>query len=77
MSYLRHLYVFVYSGVQHILCCVFLRLVASFFEYPILIASSVSSSVLFFFHCIFQAFAHYIDRIHSTQLYLQYNYTYT
>jgi hypothetical protein len=42
MSYLRHLYLFVYSGVQHILCCVFLRLVASFFEFSILIASSVS-----------------------------------
>jgi hypothetical protein len=53
MSYLRHLYLFVYSGVQHILCCVFLPLVASFFEFSILIASSVSSKVLFFFHCGF------------------------
>jgi hypothetical protein len=26
MSYLRYLYLFAYSGVQHILCCVFLRL---------------------------------------------------
>ena len=23
MSYLRYLYLFVYSGVQHMLCCVF------------------------------------------------------
>jgi len=31
MSYLRYLCLFAYSGVQHILCCVFLRLV-----YPVL-----------------------------------------
>jgi hypothetical protein len=31
MSYLRYMCLFAYSGVQHILCCVFLRLV-----YPLL-----------------------------------------
>jgi hypothetical protein len=31
MSYLRYLHFFAYSGVQHILCCVFLRLL-----YPML-----------------------------------------
>jgi hypothetical protein len=28
MSYLRYLCLFTYTGVQHILCCVFLRLVS-------------------------------------------------
>ena len=34
MSYLRYLCLFAHSGVQHILCCVFLRIV-----YPVLTVS--------------------------------------
>ena len=42
MSYLRCLCLFVYSGVQHILCCVFLRLVLPVsLDCPFLIAPSV------------------------------------
>ena len=39
MSYLRYLCLFVYSGIQHILCCVFLRIV-----YPMLPVSLCFSS---------------------------------
>ena len=51
MSYLRYLCLFVYSGVQHILCCVFvfLRLVYPMVPVslgcPFLIAPSVFSNV--------------------------------
>jgi hypothetical protein len=49
MSYLRYLCLFAYSGVQHILCCVFRRIVYSMLsvslDYPFLIAPSVFSNV--------------------------------
>ena len=45
MSYLHYLCLFVYSGGQHILCCVFLRLVYPLLpvslDCPFLIAPSV------------------------------------
>jgi hypothetical protein len=51
MSYLRYLCLFAYSGVQHILCCVFLRLVYPMLpvslDSPCLIAPSVFSNVYF------------------------------
>jgi hypothetical protein len=40
MSYLRYMCLFVYSGVQHILCCVFRRYV-----YPMLPVSLCFSSL--------------------------------
>ena len=49
MSYLRYLCLFSHSGVQHILCCVFLRLVYPMLpvslDCPFLIAISVFSNV--------------------------------
>ena len=49
MSYLRYLCLFAYSGVQHILCCVFLRLVYPMLpvslDCPFLISPSVFSNV--------------------------------
>ena len=53
MSYLRYLYLFVYSGVQHMLCCVFvlfgLRLVYPMLpvslDCPLVIAPSVFSGL--------------------------------
>ena len=49
MSYLRCLCLFAYSGGQHILCCVFLRLVNPMLTVslvcPFLIAPSVFSNV--------------------------------
>ena len=53
MSYLRYLCLFTFSGVQHILCCVFvfvfLHLVYAMLpvslDYPFLIAPSVFSNV--------------------------------
>jgi hypothetical protein len=49
MSYLRDLCLFAYSGVQHILCCVFLRLVYPVLpvslDCPFLVAPSVFSNV--------------------------------
>ena len=51
MSYLRYLCLFAYSGVQHILCCVFVLLfficVASFSGLSILIAFSLFSQVYY------------------------------
>ena len=55
MSYLRYLCLFAYSGVQHILCCIFvsgLRLV-----YPMLPVSMECSFLIApsaFFHIYFQ-----------------------
>jgi len=49
MSYLRYLCLFAHSGVQHILCCVFLRIVYPMFtvsmDCPFLIDPSVFSNV--------------------------------
>ena len=49
MSYLRYLCLFANSGVQHILCCVFLPpvypMLPMFLDYPVLIAPSVFSNV--------------------------------
>jgi len=49
MSYLRYLCLFAYSGVQHILCCVFPRLVYPILpvslDCPFLITPSVFSNV--------------------------------
>ena len=49
MSYLRYLPLLAHSGVQHILCCVFLRLVYPMLpvslDCPFLIAPSVFSNV--------------------------------
>ena len=49
MFYLRYLCLFAYSGVQHILCCVFLRLVYPMLpvslDSPFLIAPTVFSNV--------------------------------
>jgi len=49
MSYLRYLCLFAHSGVQHILCCVFLRIVYPMFtvsmDCSFLIAPSVFSHV--------------------------------
>jgi hypothetical protein len=49
MSYLRYLCLFVHSGVQHILCCVFLCLVYRMLPvsvvWPFLVAPSVFSNV--------------------------------
>ena len=49
MSYLRYLCFLGYSGVQHLLCCVFPRLVYPmlpvFLDCPFLIAPSVFSNV--------------------------------
>ena len=58
ISYLSYLCLFAYSGVQHILCCifcfVFLRLVWSMLPVslgcPFLIASSVFSNIYFHFY---------------------------
>jgi hypothetical protein len=55
MFYLRYLCLFVYSGVQHILCCVFcfvfIRIVYPMLsvslDCPFLIAPSVFSNVFF------------------------------
>jgi hypothetical protein len=55
MSYLRYLCLFAYSGVQHILCCVFLFCLSSSCvpnvavsqDCPFLIAPSVFSNVYF------------------------------
>ena len=55
MSYLRYLCLFVYSGVQHILCCVFMFCLSSSCvpnvavsqDCPFLIAPSVFSNVYF------------------------------
>ena len=44
MAYLRYLYVFAYSGVKHIACCVFVLLSVSL-DCPFLIATSVFSNV--------------------------------
>ena len=45
MSYLRYLCLFMYSGVQHILCCVFVLLffvmLQVYLDYPFLTAPSV------------------------------------
>jgi hypothetical protein len=47
MSYLRYLCLFAYSGVQHILCYVFIRIVYTmlpvYLDCPLLIAPSVFS----------------------------------
>ena len=49
MFYLSYLYLFAHSGVQHILCCVFLCLLYPMFPVslgcPFLIAPSVFSDV--------------------------------
>ena len=49
MSYLLYLCLLAHSGVQHILCCVFLRLVCPMLQVsldcPFLIAPSVLSNV--------------------------------
>jgi hypothetical protein len=51
MSYLRYLCLFVNSSVQHILCCVFVRLVCPILSFrfpldcPLLITPSVFSNV--------------------------------
>jgi hypothetical protein len=51
MSYLRYLYLFAYSGVQHISCCVFvlfffiLSMLPVSLDWPFLIAPSVFSIV--------------------------------
>jgi hypothetical protein len=49
MSYLRYLCLLVYSGVHHILCCVFFRLVYPmlpvFLDCPFVIAPSIFSNV--------------------------------
>jgi hypothetical protein len=57
MSYLRYLCLFVYSGVQHILCCVFVLsvsscvpYVASFSVLSMLIVPSVFSNVYILFY---------------------------
>ena len=51
MSYLRYLCLLAYSGVQHILCCVFVLFFSSMLpvslDYPFLIVPSVFSSVYF------------------------------
>ena len=53
MSYLRYLCLFAHTGVQHILCCVFLRLVYPMLPvslgFPFLIAFSVFSNVYLLF----------------------------
>ena len=53
MSYLRYLCLFAYSGVQYILCCVFLRIVCHmlpvYLACPFSIAPSVFSNVYFKF----------------------------
>ena len=49
MSYLPYLYLFAHSGVQHILCCVFVSfffiLLQASLDCPFLIAPSVFSNV--------------------------------
>jgi len=49
MSYLRYLCLFAFGGVQHILCCVFLRLVHPMLpvslDCPFFVAPSVFSNV--------------------------------
>ena len=46
MSYLRYLCLFAYSGVQHIMCCVFSSsMLPVSLDCPILIAPSVFSNV--------------------------------
>jgi hypothetical protein len=49
MSYLRYLCLFAHSDVQHMLCCVFLRLMYTMWQVslncPILIDPSVFSTV--------------------------------
>ena len=49
MSYLRYLCLLTYSGVQHILCCVFLRIVYPMLpislDCPFFIAPSVFTNV--------------------------------
>ena len=49
MSYLRYLYLLVYRGVQHLLCCLFLRLMYPMLpvslDCPFLIGPSVFSNV--------------------------------
>ena len=51
MSYLRYLFLLAYSGVQHILCCVFVLFFSSMLpvslDYPFLIVPFVFSSVYF------------------------------
>jgi len=53
MSYLRYLCLFAYSGVQHILCCVFVLfffvLLSVSMDCPFLIAPSVFSDYLLVF----------------------------
>ena len=56
VSYLRYLCLFAYSGVQHILCCVFLRLVYTMLPVSLCFSSScvhyvASFSVFFFVLC--------------------------
>jgi len=46
MSYLRYLCLFAHSGVQHILCCIFPRLMLPVsLDCPFVIATSVFSNV--------------------------------
>ena len=56
MSYLRYLCLFAYSGVQHILCYVFIRIVYTMLpvslDCPLLIAPSVFSNVYWYMHFI-------------------------
>ena len=51
MSYLHYLCLFAYSGIQHIVCCVFLRFVYPMLPIslncPFLIALSVFANVYF------------------------------
>ena len=59
MSYLRYLCLLVYSGVQHILCCVFvlfffdLSLLPVSLDSPFLIAPSVFSNIYLYMHITF------------------------
>jgi len=56
MSYLHYLCLFVYSGVQHIMCCIFALfhpvypMLPVSLECPFLIATSIFSNVYFFLH---------------------------
>ena len=72
MSYQRCLFLFVYSGIQHILCCVFLRIVYAILpvslDCPFFIDPSVFSNV---YYAIF----HWID-VHLRCRYINISFCY-
>jgi len=70
MSYLRYLCLFAHSGVQHILCYVFLRIVYPMFtvsmDCPFLIAPSVFCNVYFMYNKILPCRNSFLSQAYGT-----------